>query len=74
MRKMIQRLPSFLRPAAVPSSHLIAIDSSGVVLMDLQDPNADFPAITGAIETRQFIYVSSLFSHGFARIAKNKLN
>jgi len=37
MRKMMQRMPATLRPKAVPSTHLIAIDGNGEVLMNLQD-------------------------------------
>jgi sugar lactone lactonase YvrE len=73
VRKIMQRMPAALRPQAVPSSHLIAIDGDGRVLMDLQDSEARFPSITGAIETDQAIYVTSLFGNRLARIAKGNL-
>jgi hypothetical protein len=41
--------------------------------MDLQDSEARFPSITGAIETDQAIYVTSLFGNRLARIAKGNL-
>ena len=73
VRKMMQRLPAALRPQAVPSSHLIAIDGGGEVLMNLQDGAAGLPAITGAIESRGWIYISSLFGNRFARLDKRDL-
>ncbi len=59
-RKLAQRLPAFLRPRPVPSSHVFAIDGDGEVLMYLHDPAARFPMLTGAVETRDAIYFSSL--------------
>jgi sugar lactone lactonase YvrE len=70
VRKMMQRLPAKLRPQAVPSTHLIAIDGDGNVLMNLQDTQARFPAITGALETEQNLYLTSLFGTRVALIDK----
>jgi sugar lactone lactonase YvrE len=74
IRKMLQRLPAAIRPAAQPSTHLIAIDGDGQVVMNLQDTTAALPAVTGAIETQTSIYVSSLFAGHFGRVAKKELN
>jgi sugar lactone lactonase YvrE len=63
LRKVVQRLPAFLRPSAVPSSHVFAIDGDGNVLRSLQDPTATYPAMTGACETGQRIYLTRLFGH-----------
>ena len=46
IRKIVQRLPAFVRPKAKPSSHVIAINGDGEVLMNLQDPAARFPFLT----------------------------
>jgi len=73
MRKMVQRLPAALRPKAVPSTHLIAIDGDGKVLMNLQDTEARFPAITGALETENDLFLTSLFGHRVARVDKQDL-
>jgi sugar lactone lactonase YvrE len=73
LRKVIQRLPASLRPRAVPSTHLIAITGDGQVLMNLQDPAATVPALTGAYETRTAIWLSSLFGHRIARMDKDRL-
>jgi len=61
LRKMVQRLPAFVRPAAVASSHVIAISGDGEVLLDLQDTAIHFPAITGVYENRDSLYLSTLF-------------
>lgn len=74
IRKMMQRLPAVLRPAAQPSTHLIAIDGEGQVLMNLQSAVASIPAVTGAIETQRSIYVSSLFGGHFGRVSKKELD
>ena len=63
LRKVVQRLPAFLRPSAVPSSHVIAIDGDGNVLRSLQDPAARYPAMTGACEAVQRVYLTRLFGH-----------
>jgi sugar lactone lactonase YvrE len=63
LRKVVQRLPAFLRPKAVPSSHVIAINGEGEVLLSLQDPAARYPAMTGACEAGQRLYLTRLFGH-----------
>ncbi len=73
LRKVTQRLPAFLRPKAEPSSHIIAIAGDGQVLMNLQDSSATVPALTGAFETRDAIWLSSLFGNRLARIDKDRL-
>jgi len=73
LRKVTQRLPAFLRPEAEPSSHIIAIAGDGQVLMNLQDSAATVPALTGAFETRDAIWLSSLFGNRLARMDKKRL-
>ena len=73
LRKVVQRLPSFLRPRAVPSSHVIAINGDGEVLFSLQDPAARYPAMTGACETGQRLYLARLFGHDLPYIDKAAL-
>ena len=73
LRKVVQRLPSFLRPKAVPSSHVIAIDGDGVVLMNLQDSTAQIPALTGVFETRDALWLSTLFGNRVGRLDKQHL-
>jgi sugar lactone lactonase YvrE len=68
LRKVVQRLPAFLRPKAVPSSHVIAINGDGDILMSLQDPAARYPAMTGVCETEQRLYLTRLFGHALPYI------
>ena len=72
-RKVIQRLPAFIRPAAVPSSHVIGINGDGEILENLQDTATHFPAITGVYETRDRLYLSTLFGHKLAIFDKANL-
>ncbi|RUO63628.1 SMP-30/gluconolactonase/LRE family protein [Pseudidiomarina insulisalsae] len=65
-RKIVQRLPAFMRPQAQRYSHLIAIDSNGNVLQSLQDPNGGFAHVTGAAEGGGRLYISSLHEPAFA--------
>jgi sugar lactone lactonase YvrE len=73
LRRILQRLPQAFRPKAVPSSHVIAVSGDGDVLMDLQDPAARIPALTGVFETRDALYLSSLFGHEIGRLQKTDL-
>jgi sugar lactone lactonase YvrE len=73
LRKIVQRLPSFVRPKAEPSSHVIAIDGDGVVLMNLQDTAAQLPALTGVYETRNALWLSTLFGNRVGRLDKQYL-
>lgn len=73
LRKMIQRLPAFVRPKAVPASHVIAFDGNGVVLENLHDPSARFPMLTGVLETHRALYLTTLFGDQLPRIDKRDL-
>lgn len=73
LRKMVQRLPSFVRPKATPSSHVIAIDGDGVVLMNLQDSGAQLPALTGVCETDDALWLSTLFGNRVGSLNKQQL-
>ncbi len=73
LRRVVQRLPSALRPAAAPHSHVIAIDVDGQVLMNLGDSAAGLPALTGAVETAEAIYLTSLFGDAVGRLDKVRL-
>ena len=72
-RKMILRLPRAMQPDAVPSSHVIAVNGDGQVLMNLQDRSASFPSLTGVYETRRYLFLSSLFGNRIGRLDKNDL-
>ena len=73
LRKVVQRLPAALRPSAIPSSHVIAFDGDGVVLENLHDLDARFPTLTGVLETRRALYLTTLFGNQLPRIDKRDL-
>ena len=73
LRKVVQRLPASLRPQAVPSTHVFAIDANGVVLMNLGDPLSRFPTLTGVLETRTALYLTSLFGTELGVLSKEDL-
>ncbi len=73
LRKVVQRLPAFLRPSAVPSSHVLAINGDGEVLANLQDPAARYPAMTGVCETADRLYLTRLFGHELPFVDKASL-
>ena len=68
LRKMVQRLPSALRPAAQPYGHVLAIGADGTVLVNLQDPDGGYPINTTAVETEDYLYIGSLVAPEIARL------
>lgn len=70
IRKMVQRLPAFLRPKATPYGHIIAINANGEVVENLQDPAGGYPINTGVTETEDFLYIGSLMAPGIGRLAR----
>lgn len=73
LRKVVQRMPTRLRPGAVPHSQVIAINGDGEVLMNLHDERARFPALTGVFETRDTLFLTTLFGHRLAYVRKQDL-
>ena len=60
LRKVLLRLPRSWLPVGKPYGHVFAIDESGNVLEDLQDPSGAYPETTGATETADRLYIHSL--------------
>jgi hypothetical protein len=73
MRKVIWRMPNFMRPKAVAYGHIIAVDDNGKVLADFQDPDGSYPINTGVTETKDYIYVGSLVAPALGRLKKDKI-
>ncbi|MFT4939324.1 MAG: sugar lactone lactonase YvrE [Paraglaciecola sp.] len=71
LRKVIQRLPAFMRPKTQEYGHLIKFSESGQVLQSLQDTSGSYPLTTGVLETADFLYISSLTANKLARKALN---
>ena len=74
LRRVAQRLPSALRPAAVHYGHVIAVDGDGRVVANLQDPDGGYPTITEVRETQSHLWLGSLTARQLARIDKASLN
>ena len=70
LRKVIQRMPAFMRPAAVSYGHIIAVNGEGRVLQDLQDPAGTYPINTSVTETKDYLYIGSLVSTVLGRLPK----
>ncbi|MQP64504.1 SMP-30/gluconolactonase/LRE family protein [Niveispirillum sp. SYP-B3756] len=60
LRAMLLRLPRAWLPLGKPYGHVFAIDETGRITADLQDPNSAYPATTGATETADRLYIHSL--------------
>jgi hypothetical protein len=73
MRKVIQRMPAFMRPQAVAYGHIIAIDNNGIVVEDLQDPDGSYPINTSVTETKSHLYIGSLIAPVLGRVDKEKI-
>jgi len=59
-----------VRPQAEHYSHVFAMDKDGAVILSLQDPNGEHHTNTGAMETDNWLYISSLHSDNLARISR----
>lgn len=71
LRTVIQRLPTFIRPKPVNYGHVIAVNDSGRVVADLQDPDGRLPMLTSALEVLgdpSYLYLGSLSASTAARI------
>jgi sugar lactone lactonase YvrE len=73
LRKVILRLPRFVRPAANLSSHVIAFNGDGEILMNLHDPDARYPTLTGVLETPANLYLTTLYGNTLPVIRKQDL-
>jgi sugar lactone lactonase YvrE len=73
LRKVIMRLPKFIQPEADVSSHVIAFNERGEILMNMHDPAARFPTLTGVLETRTNLYLTTLYGGALPVIAKRDL-
>lgn len=72
LRKVILRLPKFIRPKPRQYGHVLAIDDAGTVVADLQDPSGSYPSNTGVLETDEWLYVGSLVAPTLARLPASR--
>lgn len=73
LRKVVQRLPAFLRPKAQHYGHVIKLSGEGQVLLSLQDPAGKIPMTTGAIELEEQLLVSSLTANHVGMMVKPRM-
>lgn len=66
LRKVVQRLPAFMRPKAQHFGHIVAINDQGEVVFNLQDPLGMYGHTTGALEVGDKLYISSLHETALA--------
>ena len=61
LRKVVQRLPAFVRPKPLRYGFIARIDENGTVLETIQGPSGDYVLTTGAIDgPNGEIFISSL--------------
>ncbi|MEX2182673.1 MAG: SMP-30/gluconolactonase/LRE family protein [Gemmatimonadaceae bacterium] len=70
LRKVLLRVPAVIRPRATAYGHIIAVDTAGRVVADLQDPTGRYPMNTSVHETATHLYVGSLVAPGLGRLRK----
>jgi len=68
LRKVIVRIPSALQPKPARYAHLIAIDETGRVLEDRQDPAGGYAPITDVLATGEWLYLGSLSEPTLGRV------
>ena len=70
LRKVVQRLPAFLRPKARSHGFVILLNDAGDVLETWQDPTGDYPLTTGAVRAADgALWITSLGAGSIARLA-----
>ncbi|WP_310681147.1 SMP-30/gluconolactonase/LRE family protein [Aliifodinibius sp. S!AR15-10] len=72
LRKVIQRMPAFVRPQAESYGHIIAVDGDGNVVKNMQDPDGGYPKITTVAETKDYLFTGSLVAPTLGRLSKDE--
>jgi strictosidine synthase len=70
LRRVIIRIPSALQPKPSRYAHLIAIDETGRVLDDRQDPTGGYAPVTDVLATDRWLYLGSLSEPTLARVPR----
>ncbi|MDX1497246.1 MAG: SMP-30/gluconolactonase/LRE family protein [Salinisphaeraceae bacterium] len=69
LRKVIYRLPEFLKPKPVPHAIVLGLNENGEVIHNLQDASdTAYAPVTSAEEAKGWLYLGSLTAPGYARI------
>jgi len=67
---VIVRIPAALQPKPARRSRLIAIDETGRVLEDRQDPAGGYAPITDVLATPEWLYLGSLSEPTLGRVRR----
>jgi len=70
LRKVIVRIPAALQPKPARYAHIIAIDETGRVLEDRQDPHGGYAPITDVLATGKWLYLGSLSEPTLGRVTQ----
>jgi len=70
LREVLLRLPRSMLPLGQPYGHVFAIDESGRVVEDLQDPSGAYPETTGATETDKQLFIHSLHADAIGWLSR----
>lgn len=68
LRKVVMRLPAFLRPKPVQYAFVLGIDAEGNVLHNLQDPDGAYAPITSVQEHDGKLYFGSIIESAIGRM------
>lgn len=71
-RKMILRLPEFMKPQPQAYGMVLGINSDGEVVQNLQAPSGVLYATTGVVETANNLYITSLTAPFLAKVSKER--
>ncbi|MEL6759403.1 MAG: SMP-30/gluconolactonase/LRE family protein [Myxococcota bacterium] len=71
LRRIVFRLPEFLKPKPEHTARVLGIDDSGAVHHDLFDPTGAAIAVVTSVQERDgFLYLGSLSDRGFAVVQR----
>ena len=73
LRKVVQRLPAFVRPEATRYGHVVAFTLDGRVQEDLQDPSGSFARTTGVLEQEDGLWITSLHEAELGWLSQDSL-
>ncbi len=71
-RKVIQRLPSWMRPKAERFGQVIAVNEAGQLVDHWADQSSRYGFITGALLDGDWMYLSSLHEDSLARVKRTE--
>ncbi len=72
-RRMLMRLPAFMRPKAIEYGMVLEIDETGKVIQNLQAPSGSLFTTTGAAEAENVIYITSLTAPFLGKVNKSDI-